>query len=330
MSTTVTPPTTEQREQASVVLTKIVDEVSKHIIGQKKLVSRLLYALCADGHILLEGVPGLAKTRSIKTLAHTISGTFKRVQFTPDLLPSDITGNLVFNTKDNNFVVKKGLIFAQFVLADEINRAPAKVQSALLEAMQEKQVTIGDETYNLPKPFFVLATQNPIEQEGTYQLPEAQIDRFLLKTVVDYPTEDEELKIIELLEHADEPDVKAVAHTKDIEMIQKVVADIYIDPALKQYITTIIQATRDPKKYGIAELENTIRFGASPRGTIAFMKVSKVVALLANRNYVIPEDIKEIAYDVLRHRIMLTYEAEADGVTAESVIDKIFEKIAVP
>lgn len=325
------PPSSEQLVEASEILKAITSELSRHVIGQEELVTRLIFALCAKGHILLEGVPGLAKTRSIKMLASSIDSTFKRVQFTPDLLPSDITGNLVFNPKESSYLVKKGPIFANFVLADEINRAPAKVQSALLEAMQEKQVTIGDTTYDLPKPFFVLATQNPIEQEGTYPLPEAQIDRFLIKTVVTYPTLQEELKIIDLLEY--EPDVidaKVVAHTKDIEKIQNITEQVYIDPKLKEYIASIIQATRTPENYGLSDLSQTLQFGSSPRGTLAFMKVSKVAALLAGRNYVIPEDIRDIRHDVLRHRLILTYEAEAEGVTTEWAIDKIFEKIAIP
>ncbi|WKZ29917.1 MAG: MoxR family ATPase [Candidatus Dojkabacteria bacterium] len=325
------PPTNEQLVEASEVLNKITTELSRHIIGQEMLISRLVFALCAKGHILLEGVPGLAKTRSIKMLASSIDSTFKRIQFTPDLLPSDITGNLVFNPKESSYIVKKGPVFANFVLADEINRAPAKVQSALLEAMQEKQVTIGDTTYELPKPFFVLATQNPIEQEGTYPLPEAQIDRFLIKTVITYPTLQEELKIIDLLE--DEPEeitAKVVAHTKDIEKIQNITEQVYIDPKLKEYIAAIVQATRTPGNYGLNELTQTVQFGSSPRGTLAFMKVSKIAALLAGRNYVIPEDIREVRHDVLRHRLILSYEAEAEGVTTEWAIDKIFEKIPVP
>lgn len=330
MPRTHEPPTQEELAQSSQVLNAVVAELGKHIIGQRNLVTRLLFALCTKGHILLEGVPGLAKTRSIKTLAQSLDGTFKRIQFTPDLLPSDITGNLIFNTKDSNYVVKKGPIFANFVLADEINRAPAKVQSALLESMQEKQVTIGDETYKLPSPFLVMATQNPIEQEGTYPLPEAQIDRFLIKAVIEYPTLQEELAIMDLLEFEEEGAVAKVATLKDLESIHSLVSRIYVDPKLKEYVARVIHTTRYPSQYGLAELENIIEYGSSPRGALAFLKVSKVVALLNNRNYVIPEDIKEIRYDVLRHRVILSYEAEAEGTKPEAIIDRIFEATPVP
>tara|TARA_B110000879_G_C11108459_1_gene486322 strand:+ start:309 stop:1337 length:1029 start_codon:yes stop_codon:yes gene_type:complete len=306
-------------------------EVGRAIIGQKNMVEKLLIGLLSDGHVLLEGVPGLAKTLAINCLSKTIGGDFSRIQFTPDLLPADVTGTLIYSQKTGDFSVKKGPIFANFLLADEINRAPAKVQSALLEAMQEKQVTLGNETYKLPSPFLVLATQNPVEQEGTYTLPEAQSDRFMLKLVLDYPTIEEEREIVKLNLSKDEfPSPNKVVSTKEILEARQLVKSIYMDDKIEQYILDIIFATRNPEKYNLAHLQPLIRFGGSPRASIALAKASKANAFLQQRGYVIPEDVREICYDVLRHRIGITYEAEAEDINQEQIITEILNKVEIP
>ncbi len=306
-------------------LTAAIGEV---IVGQKYMVDRLLIGLLADGHILLEGVPGLAKTLAVKTLAGAVRGSFKRIQFTPDLLPADLTGTLIYNPRDGAFTAKRGPVFANFVLADEINRAPAKVQSALLEAMQEHQVTIGDETYALPDPFLVLATQNPIEQEGTYALPEAQVDRFMLKLKVGYPTREEEHQILE--RHGTlAPKVQTVVGTDDILRARGVVRGIYMDEKIKEYIVHLVMATRDPAAFGL-KLTGMIAYGASPRATLCLTQASRAHAFLRGRGYVTPEDVKSIALDVLRHRIIVTYEAEAEEVTSEEVAQRILNQVEVP
>ena len=306
----------------------IKKELSKAIIGQKDLVLRLLVAILTRGHILLEGVPGLAKTTAISSLAKVLKLTFNRIQFTPDLLPSDLIGSRVFNPKNNSFYVKKGPIFANLILADEINRSPAKVQSALLEAMQEKQVSIGEETFPITAPFLVMATQNPIEQEGTYPLPEAQVDRFLLKTLVDYPSEEEEIEIMSQAETSEPIKLKAILSSKKILDLQLLVEKIFIDDSIKEYIKNIVFTSRNPKN--IENLQNLISYGASPRASIGLMKASKAIALLHKRSYVIPEDIKEIAHDILRHRIIPTYEAEAEGVSSDDIIDILLNSVKVP
>ena len=294
------------------------------------MVERLLIGLLGQGHILLEGVPGLAKTLAINTLSQAVSGSFSRIQFTPDLLPADVVGTMIYNIKENDFTIKKGPIFANFVLADEINRAPAKVQSALLEAMQEKQVTIGDETFVLDKPFLVMATQNPVEQEGTYPLPEAQVDRFMLKTVIDYPNiNDEQLIVRANLKGAFEK-VNPVVSVDQIISAQKVVREVYMDEKIEKYILDIIFATRYPEKYGLEDLKPLISFGASPRGSINLATASKCYAFIKRRGYVIPEDVRAVVYDVLRHRIGITYEAEAENITSEEIISKIVNQIEVP
>lgn len=304
--------------------------MNKVIVGQKHLVDCLLIGLLSDGHILLEGVPGLAKTLAIKTLAKLIDADFSRIQFTPDLLPADVVGTMIYSQKDEKFQVKKGPVFANFVLADEINRAPAKVQSALLEAMQEHQVTIGDNTFSLPDPFLVMATQNPIEQEGTYQLPEAQVDRFLLKVVISYPTIDEEKLIIRENLQGSLPTVNAVTTATDILQARKVVNEVYIDEKIEQYIADIVFATRYPDRYQMPELNDMITFGGSPRASIALAKAARAYAFIKHRGYVVPEDVRAVAHDVLRHRIGLSYEAEAANVTSEQIVSKIINKVVVP
>ncbi|MED5307362.1 MAG: MoxR family ATPase [Bacteroidota bacterium] len=308
----------------------LISEVNKVVIGQKSMIESLLIGLLGSGHILLEGVPGLAKTLAIKTLAESIKGNFNRIQFTPDLLPSDIIGTMVYNIKEGDFSIKKGPIFSNFILADEINRAPAKVQSALLEAMQEKQVTIGDHTYQLDNPFLVLATQNPIEQEGTYPLPEAQTDRFMLKTIIDYPSKENEIKI--LRQNLDNLNVKIkpVVSINKIINARKLISEIYMDKKIENYIVDIILSTRNPKKYDLSSLDGLIGFGASPRGSINLAKASRVHAFLRRRGYVTPEDVRAVCKDVLRHRIGLTYEAEAENVSSDDVIEQILNKVEVP
>ncbi|OGH99443.1 MAG: ATPase [Candidatus Margulisbacteria bacterium GWF2_38_17] len=318
-------------QEQSVFISQIMSEIAKQIIGQKYMIERMLVGLLADGHILLEGVPGLAKTLTIKTMASIIDFSFARMQFTPDLLPADIVGTMIFNQKTNEFVPKKGPIFANIVLADEINRAPAKVQSALLEAMQEKQVTIGDKTYLLPLPFLVMATQNPIEQEGTYPLPEAQVDRFMLKIKVDYPSKNEERQIIDLITQDTVVTLQKVITPERLVEARKIVNQVYIDEKIKNYIVDIIDASRNPGKYpGLAKIQEFIEFGASPRASIYLAKAAKAHAFINRRGFVIPEDIKEIGYDVLRHRIIVSYEAEAQEIDSEKIIKILFDEIPVP
>ena len=320
----------ERIEKQSAFVTNIMSGMEQAIVGQKHLVESLLLGLLSDGHVLLEGVPGLAKTKAIKTLASLIDAQFSRIQFTPDLLPADVIGTMIFSQKDGEFKAKKGPIFANFILADEINRAPAKVQSALLEAMQERQVTISTNTYELPKPFLVLATQNPIEQEGTYPLPEAQVDRFMLKVVIDYPKMEEEKKIIRQNIAPERQEIRPLMGTKDIEDARKVVKEVYLDEKIEQYITDIVFATRYPEKYNLKELKGLIGFGGSPRASINLALASRSYAFIKHRGYVIPEDVRAVAQDVLRHRIGLTYEAEASNVTSEEIISKILNRVEVP
>ena len=320
----------EKIEKQSAFIDLLTLEINKVIVGQKHMIERLLIGLLGQGHILLEGVPGLAKTLAINTLSQAVSGSFSRIQFTPDLLPADVVGTLIYNIKANEFNIKKGPIFANFVLADEINRAPAKVQSALLEAMQEKQVTIGDETFILEKPFLVMATQNPVEQEGTYPLPEAQVDRFMLKTVIDYPKlEDEQLIVRANLKGAFEK-IKPVVSVKQILDAQKAVREVYMDEKIEKYILDIIFATRYPERYNLAELKPLISFGASPRGSINLATAAKCYAFIKRRGYVITEDVRAVVLDVLRHRIGITYEAEAENITSEDIVHKIVNVIEVP
>ena len=320
----------EKIEKESAFIDLLTLEMNKVIVGQRHMVERLLIGLLGKGHILLEGVPGLAKTLAINTLSQAVDGNFSRIQFTPDLLPADVVGTLIYNIKENDFSIKKGPIFANFVLADEINRAPAKVQSALLEAMQEKQVTIGDETFILDKPFLVMATQNPIEQEGTYPLPEAQVDRFMLKTVIDYPKLDEEQLIIRANLKESFEKVNSVVSIKQILNAQKVVREVYMDEKIEKYILDIIFATRNPEKYKLGDLKPLISFGASPRGSINLALAAKCYAFIKRRGYVIPEDVRAVIHDVLRHRIGITYEAEAENITSEDIINKIVNEIEVP
>ncbi|MBO6607691.1 MoxR family ATPase [Psychroserpens sp.] len=320
----------EKIEKESAFVDLLMMEMNKVIVGQKHMVERLLIGLLGRGHILLEGVPGLAKTLAINTLAQAVDGSFSRIQFTPDLLPADVVGTLIYNMKVNDFSIKKGPIFANFVLADEINRAPAKVQSALLEAMQERQVTIGDETFLLDKPFLVMATQNPVEQEGTYPLPEAQVDRFMLKTVIDYPKISEEQLIMRANLKGAWDKVNPVVSVAQILKAQDVVREVYMDEKIEKYILDIIFATRYPEQYRLADLKPLISFGASPRGSINLATAAKCYAFIKRRGYVIPEDVRAVVHDVLRHRIGITYEAEAENVTSEDIINKIVNEIEVP
>ncbi len=317
-------------EQQSRFVTNLVKGMDQVIIGQKHLVDSLLISLLSDGHILLEGVPGLAKTLAIKTLSQLIDADFSRIQFTPDLLPADVIGTLIYSQKEEKFQVKKGPVFANFVLADEINRAPAKVQSALLEAMQEHQVTIGETTFKLPNPFMVMATQNPIEQEGTYQLPEAQVDRFMLKVVLDYPTLEEEKLIIKENLQSSMPQVTPVTTAEEILKARSIVDEVYIDEKIAQYIADIVFATRYPDRYQLPELKDMITFGGSPRASINLAKAARAYAFIKHRGYVIPEDVRAVAHDVLRHRIGLSYEAEASNTTSEEIVSKIINKVEVP
>ena len=317
-----------QRESAFVDILQM--EISKVIVGQKYMVERLLIGLLSNGHVLLEGVPGLAKTLSIKTLASAIQAKFQRIQFTPDLLPADVIGTMIFNQKNAEFTVRKGPIFANFILADEINRAPAKVQSALLEAMQERQVTIGESTFKLDEPFLVLATQNPIEQEGTYPLPEAQVDRFMLKIKIDYPNRDEERLIMRQNLADSQPQVKPVVSTADILKARSVVQEVYMDEKIERYILDIVFATRKPKDFKLEKLTNLISYGASPRASINLALAAKSFAFIRRRGYVIPEDVRAVCHDVLRHRIAVTYEAEAENLTSENIVDDILNTIEVP
>ena len=320
----------ERIEKQSAFVTNLMAGMDQVIVGQKHLVESLLIGLLSDGHILLEGVPGLAKTLAIKTLASLIDASFNRIQFTPDLLPADVIGTMLYSQKDESFLPKKGPVFANFILADEINRAPAKVQSALLESMQERQVTLGGETFSLPKPFLVMATQNPIEQEGTYPLPEAQVDRFMLKAVIDYPKIDEEKKIIHQQLHHEIGTVKPVMGTDDIIEARKVVDLVYLDEKIEQYIADIVFATRYPEKYGLKDIKELISFGGSPRASINLALASRSYAFIKRRGYVVPEDVRAIAHDVLRHRIGLTYEAEATNVSADELVSRILNKVEVP
>lgn len=309
---------------------KIINEVSKVIVGQSYMVERLLIGLLANGHILLEGVPGLAKTLTVKTLSNTVDTKFQRIQFTPDLLPADLLGTLIYNQRDGEFTTKKGPIFSNLILADEINRSPAKVQSALLEAMQERQVTIGENTFKLGDPFLVLATQNPIEQEGTYPLPEAQVDRFMLKLSVGYPSPEEEIEIMRRVTKTEEATVNPVIKPADIVKARNVVREIYIDEKIEKYIVDIVFATRNPAQYGLEDLNDLINFGASPRASIYLALAAKAHAFLRRRGYVTPEDVRSIGMDVMRHRIILSYEAEAEEVNAEDVIRKVLNRVEVP
>jgi MoxR-like ATPase len=320
----------EQIEKESIVIQKITKEINRAIVGQEYLISRLLVGLLTHGHILIEGVPGLAKTYAVRTLANAIKTAFHRIQFTPDLLPADIVGTMIYNQRTNEFTVSKGPIFANLILADEINRTPPKVQSALLEAMQERQVTIGDETFKLDDPFMVLATQNPIEQEGTYPLPEAQVDRFLLKARITYPSKEEEKVIVERIAVQGEPTIQPAVTPKDIIKSRELCKKIYIDDKIKDYILNLVFATRQPKDYGLEELSGLIRYGASPRASIYLTTTARALAFMKRRGFVIPEDIKELAPDVLRHRIILTYEAEAEEMTTDDVIQKILTGVEVP
>ncbi len=320
----------ERIQQESSFVDMLTLEMGKVIVGQKGLVDNLLIGLLSGGHILLEGVPGLAKTLAINTLAQAVDAKFSRIQFTPDLLPADVVGTLVYSQKKEDFEVHKGPIFANFVLADEINRSPAKVQSALLEAMQERQVTLGESTFHLPEPFLVMATQNPIEQEGTYPLPEAQVDRFMLKVVVGYPKKEEEREIIRMNNSGDFPRANAVVSPEDILRARSVVREVYMDEKIERYIVDIVYATRTPGDYGLKELGNLISYGASPRASISLAAAAKAYAFIKRRGYVIPEDVRAVSNEVLRHRLGLTYEAEAENVTPEQIIEKILNAVIVP
>ena len=321
----------ERIERESLFVDTLRTEMGKVIVGQQHLVDTLLIGLLSNGHILLEGVPGLAKTLAITTLAKAVDADFSRIQFTPDLLPADIVGTLIYSQKAEDFTVKKGPVFANFVLADEINRSPAKVQSALLEAMQERQVTIGDNTYKLPEPFLVLATQNPLEQEGTYPLPEAQVDRFMLKAKISYPKREEEREIVRMnLSGAGMPAVEKVITPEDIVKARKVVEEVYMDEKIEQYIIDIIFATREPAAYNLHSLQPLIAYGGSPRASISLAKAARAYAFIRRRGYVIPEDVRAVCHDVLRHRIGLTYEAEAENITSEEIITEILNNVIVP
>ncbi len=320
----------EKVQKESVFVNALCSEIEKVIVGQRVLIDRLMVGLLANGHILIEGVPGLAKTLAVSTLSDCIQTKFQRIQFTPDLLPADLIGTLVYNPKDGEFTVKKGPVFTNLILADEINRAPAKVQSALLEAMQEQQVTIGKQTYPMEQPFMVLATQNPIEQEGTYPLPEAQIDRFMLKVKISYPSHQDELEIIERMAKTHKPKTNKVVSPKEIIQARKVVDEIYVDKKIKKYIVDLVFASREPEKYNIKDMKGLISYGASPRASIYLTITSKAYAFLQGRGYVTPDDIKAIGLDVLRHRIILSYEAEAEGMTSDIIVKRLFEEVEVP
>ncbi len=320
----------ERIKSESAFVGQILDQIEKVIVGQKHLVERLLVALLCQGHVLIEGVPGLAKTLAVKTLSDTIHTQFHRLQFTPDLLPADLVGTLIYDQKEGTFKPRKGPIFANLILADEINRAPAKVQSALLEAMQERQVTLGDNTYPLEEPFLVMATQNPIEQEGTYPLPEAQVDRFMLKVVVDYPSRDEELEILRRMTKGEIPGASAVTTPEAIIKARKTIYDIYVDEKIENYIVDIVMATRNPADYGLDDLGSLIDYGASPRASIYLTIGAKAYAFLRGRGYVTPEDIRAIGMEVLRHRIIPSYEAEAEDITPETLVTRVFEKVEIP
>ncbi|MBF0113143.1 MAG: MoxR family ATPase [Desulfamplus sp.] len=319
----------EKIESKHLLISSIKKEISKEIVGQQKLVDALLIGLLSQGHVLIEGVPGLAKTSAVKALASTVQAQFKRIQFTPDLLPADLIGTEIYRLKTGDFVTRKGPLFNNIILADEINRAPSKVQSALLEAMQERQVTIGDETYLLPEPFLVLATQNPIEQEGTYQLPEAQVDRFMLKVLIGYPDKNQELEILKKSQFEQKQTIEAVVSLEQIKEMADIIRQIYVDDKLKEYVVNLIFATREPLKYGM-DIANYVEFGASPRATLFLTQAAKVTAFLQGRAYVTPQDIKIVAPDVLRHRIILSFEAEAEQITADQIIKSVFDSVEVP
>ncbi|WP_426754141.1 AAA family ATPase [Myxococcus sp. Y35] len=321
---------TERVQQESSFVEVLNQETSKVIVGQRYMLERILIGLLCNGHVLLEGVPGLAKTLTVRTVADSLSATFMRIQFTPDLLPADVVGTMIYNQQAANFTVRKGPIFANIVLADEINRAPAKVQSALLEAMAERQVTIGDQSFGLPSPFLVLATQNPIEQEGTYPLPEAQVDRFMLKVKVGYPTRDEEKVIMDRMSGGVSPRAQRVIDLQHLVRARELVHHIYMDEKVKDYILNVVFATREPAKYGLKDLADYIQFGASPRATIALAQAARAHAFLRHRGFVTPEDVKAIAFDVLRHRVAMTYEAEAEDLTPEKIIQRVFDRVEVP
>ena len=320
---------TEWVQRESEVIERLLAETRKVIVGQRYLLERMMIGLLTRGHLLLEGVPGLAKTLAVSTMASGVQASFQRVQFTPDLLPADLTGTLIYNQKEGNFFARKGPLFANFVLADEVNRAPAKVQSALLEAMQERQVTLGDTTYPLPTPFIVLATQNPIEQEGTYPLPEAQLDRFMLKLKLDYPTPAEEREILDRMSGARNPQAEAVVSTEDIERVREAMHAIYVDDRIRDYVVRLIHATREPKEYQL-DLEGLLQYGASPRATLCLVAAARAHALLKGRGFVTPEDVKAIGADVLRHRLVLSFEAEAESITADQVVQRVFDAVEVP
>jgi MoxR-like ATPase len=324
------PASTSGLRKESRPLEDVIQEIGRVVVGQRPMLDRLLIGLLADGHVLLEGVPGLAKTLAVRTLAATISGRFHRIQFTPDLLPSDLIGTMVYNQRSGDFAVQKGPIFTNLLLADEINRAPAKVQSALLEAMQEKQVTIGGETFPLPELFLVLATQNPIEHEGTYPLPEAQVDRFMFKLVVTYPGRQEEREVLDRMTAGPEPLAQPVLDPEQVIQLRRLVQEVYVDGRIKEYVLDLIAATREPATAGLPELSSLIEYGASPRAAIYLIRAAKAHAFLAGRSHVIPEDIKTLGLDVLRHRLLLTYRADAEGVGADAMLQRIFERVSVP
>ncbi|MDY3548346.1 MoxR family ATPase [Riemerella anatipestifer] len=321
---------TEQIQAQNYHFRLLKEEVGKVVIGQSYMVDRLLVGLLGNGHILLEGVPGLAKTLAIKTLSEALQGQFSRIQFTPDFLPADVVGTMIYNVKENDFSIKKGPVFANFVLADEINRAPAKVQSALLEVMQEKQVTIGDETLQLPKPFLVMATQNPIDQEGTYLLPEAQTDRFMLKCKIEYPEFEDERAVMRMVSTSDIPKVNPVVSLEQISEAKQLINKIYLDEKIEKYILDMVFATRFPERYGLSDLKDYISFGASPRASISLAVASRAIAFIKGRAFVIPEDVKEIAKDVLRHRIGLSFEAEAENITTDEIVDRVLARVQAP
>mgnify|MGYP001391269435 CR=1 FL=1 len=321
---------TQKIEREFPVVAAVSEEVSKVLVGQRNMTEKLLIGLLSDGHILVEGVPGLAKTTAIKTLSEVIQAEFSRIQFTPDLLPADLIGTQIYSPKEGNFHVKKGPLFAHIVLADEINRAPAKVQSALLESMQEKQVTIGDETFKLPETFLVMATQNPVEQEGTYPLPEAQVDRFMLKVVVDYPSKEEEISIMKRMEGVHQPTITKVLTPEKIIELRQLVSQVFVDDKLYDYVANLVFATRNPELFGLKDMKHLIEYGGSPRASINLIKAAKAQAFLNGRGYVTPQDIKTIGPDVLRHRILISYEAEAQDMNSTDIIQKVFDKIDVP
>ncbi|MBF0205359.1 MAG: MoxR family ATPase [Oligoflexia bacterium] len=322
---------TEKVNKEYPIIAQVLDEIGKKVVGQRTMVERLLIGILGDGHILVEGVPGLAKTTAVKALAEAVDANFSRIQFTPDLLPADLVGTQIYSPRDGSFSVKRGPLFANIILADEINRAPAKVQSALLEAMQEKQVTIGDQTFILPAPFLVMATQNPIEQEGTYPLPEAQVDRFMLKVKISYPSKEEEIQITrKMSSEAGKVEIKKVLTPERIMELRNVIDQIFVDEKLYGYVTDLVFATRNPEHYGLKELRTLIEYGASPRASINLVKASKVYAFLHGRGYVTPQDIKSIAYDVFRHRVIVSYEAEAQDLNSDDLLKKIFDRVDVP